>query len=121
MGHKKVLFPYQLGFGGAATGSMTGTSTITSDATYVKNLDVYTYYLSWTGTPTGVISVQVAPFETGPYYSLTFDPVLAQPAGSASGYEIDIHDMSNSWIRISYTNASGAGVLTAIIEGGDTN
>lgn len=99
---------------------MSGTNTINSDATNIENLDNVGYEVSWSGTPIGTISVQCS-VDGNSYFDLTFDPVLAQPAGSSGGYLINLNQVPFKWVRVSYTNTSGAGALTVKIIGKDIN
>lgn len=101
---------------------MTGTNTITTTATNIQNLDCVGYSVSWTGTPTGTISVLASVTgKAGTYYPLTFNPILAQPAGAAGGYLIALREIPYGFTQISYTNASGSGVLSVDIIGKDFN
>lgn len=108
---------------------MSGTNTINSEATNITNVDNIGFLISWTGTPTGIISIQCA-IENPPllgqvdqrtWIALTFDPALAQPAGSAGSYLVNVNQAPFTWIRVSYTNSSGSGVLTAKIMAKDIN
>lgn len=101
-------------------GSMTGTSVITSSSQNVENLDNIGLQVDWTGTPTGTIEVQGS-VDKVTFYSLTFNPVLAQPAGSASGYLINLNQFPWPWLRVKYTNASGTGSLSVWLFSKDLN
>lgn len=116
MGQKKLLPSYPI----IANGVMTGTNTIASTPTSVMNQDAIGIQVSWTGTPVGTITVQVST-DNVTYNTLTFDPVLEQPAGSASGYYINLDSAAFFWVKISYTNASGVGVFNAAICAKDWN
>lgn len=99
---------------------MASTNLIHSDATYIANLDLISYALSWTGTPTGTITIDGS-VDGSTFFDLTFDPVLAQPSGAAGGYLVNVSVEGFGWIRVSYTNASGTGTLTVKISGKDSN
>src|SRR3954463_11474741 len=72
---------------GTLAGTMASTSTIYTNIIGLRQVDNVGIEVTWTGTPTGTISVMVS--NSGAvFYALTFDPVLAQPAGSGSGYVI---------------------------------
>lgn len=74
----------------------------------------------WTGTGTGVFSVQVtnddpnSPTEEATWDDLTFNPVLAQPAGSAGGYAIDLNQLPFPYLRLHWepTDAPGQAAVT---------
>lgn len=80
------------------------------------------------GTMVGTLTVECSngnpgadqdPPGTLPWDSLTFDPLLAQPAGSNLSYLIDLNQVPFKFVRLSYTNASGAGTLTAVLTSKD--
>jgi hypothetical protein len=88
--------------------------------------------VSWTGTPTGTITINAAvnnpypdPYSaTNPIpsqNSLTFDPVLAQPSGSSGGYVIDLNQYPFPWLQVQYVNTSGTGTLNVWIFEKDLN
>lgn len=116
MGSKKVLPVYPL----IINGAMTGTATITSTPTNIQNLDNVGIQVSWTGTPTGTISV-LCSVDGVQYDSLTFTPTLAQPAGSAGSYLINLNQLPFPMVEVQYTNTSGTGVFNASIFGKDLN
>lgn len=112
-------------------GVMTGTATITSTPTAansgtsqpgqnVQNLDNLGLEISWTGTPTGTITVLGSNSGTT-FYALTFNPAITQPAGSAGGYLINLNQFPWPWLQVKYTNASGTGTLNAWLYGKDLN
>lgn len=101
-------------------GVMTGTSTIYSNIIDVTIKDNNGLEVTWTGTPTGTI--QVMGSSTGlHFYALTFNPALAQPAGSAGGYLININQFPWKYIMVQYLNASGSGLLTVSMTTKDLN
>lgn len=129
MGVKKTN-KYQMTFGGSSTGTMTGTSTITSNSQNVENFDNVGLEISWTGTPTGTITINgsisaafIQPGNTnaGTFYPLTFSPGLTQPSGSAGGYLVDLNQVPFPVINVSYTNSSGTGTLNVYIVSKDLN
>lgn len=115
MGQKR-----NLDFQNITNGVMTGTTTITSATTNVQNLDNVGLEISWTGTPTGTISVLGSNSNVN-FYPLTFSPALTQPAGSAGGYLIDLNQFPFFYIQIQYVNVSGTGVLNTYFSGKDLN
>jgi hypothetical protein len=103
-------------------GVMTGTSAITSNALNIRFLDNIGVQFNFTGTPTGTFQVLVsADHEQDPEGNVTvpgtFIPVTLSPApvasGSAGQIYIDLNQLSAPWLEVSYTNASGVGVLNA--------
>lgn len=76
--------------------------------------------VTWTGTPTGTFTVNVSNSGIS-FYALTFSPALAQPAGSASGYAIDLNQIPFKYIMLKYINASGSGVLSVYGQNKDLN
>lgn len=88
-------------------------ATITSDAVDIEFLDNVGLNIDWTGTTNGTITVECSNLSTpSSFKALTFDPVLAQPAGVAGGYLVDINNASWSFIRVVFTRTSGTGTLT---------
>ena len=97
---------------GVLAGVMTGTTTIYTNIIGIRQTDNQGIELTWTGTPTGTIQVMVSNSGIN-FYALTFDPSLAQPAGSASGYVISLTGIPFQYLFVQYTNASGTGTITA--------
>ena len=105
---------------GVTTGAMASTNTIYSNVVDISNTDNQGLEITWTGTPTGTISVMCS--ESGVnFYALTFDPAITQPAGSAGGYLIDLNQVPWRYVMIQYTNASGTGSLFSYIGSKDLN
>ncbi len=116
MGSKKTLptfFPFQ-------AQAVTGTNNYPSPSTFIANLDNIGAQVIFTGTMTGTLVVEVSNDNTN-FDSLTFDPVLDQPSGSALHFGIDLNQLPWPYLRFSYLNASGSGVLTVSIFGKDLN
>ena len=105
---------------GVLTGAMASTNVIYSNIQDVRNTDNQGLEISWTGTAVGTIEVQGSTSGTN-FYSLTFNPVLTQPAGTAGGYLIDLNQFPWPYLMIKYTNASGSGSLTAWLCSKDVN
>lgn len=105
---------------GVTSGVMASTNTIYSNVMMVENIDNMGLEVTWTGTPTGTISV-LCSNSGASFYSLTFSPVLGQPAGSAGGYLIDLNQLPFKYVAIQYTNASGSGTLKVYSETKDLN
>jgi tripartite-type tricarboxylate transporter receptor subunit TctC len=103
------------------TGGTAGPQTVTGTNTYLTTPIEITPYQScsfqpvWTGTPTGVITLQ------GSNDGVNFDDIAAsvptQPAGSASHTLITVFGLPVKWIQLKYVNASGSGTLVANFMG----
>lgn len=87
--------------------------TLTSQSINEQFLDNVGIQIQWTGAPVGVIAVN-ASIDGLTYYALTFDPVLAQPAGSAGGYLVNLNQLPFVYFNVTYTKTSGTGALTVI-------
>jgi hypothetical protein len=105
---------------GVTAGVMTGTSTIYSQIIDVTIKDNQGLELTWTGTPTGTIQIMGSSSGAN-FYALTFSPLLAQPAGAAGGYLIDLNQFPWKYLMVQYTNASGSGLLTTWLTTKDLN
>lgn len=105
--------------------NMTGTAVLTSKVMDWRLIRAGSVQVVWTGTPTGVFSLQGS-------LDYTVDPsgavknagtwedlgiALTAPAGAAGNDLADITITGIPWIRVIYTNASGTGTLTATGHG----
>lgn len=123
MGAKKTLPPfYALGTPGppVAGQSVVGVTIYTQNqtSTYVYNLDSMGIQFTWTGTPTGTISI-LACNDNINFIPLTLPPSMTQPAGSAGGFLLEFQQFPYAYIQIKYANTAGSGTLLAIISGKD--
>lgn len=84
-----VAFQHDMGIDIRFTGSMTGTLTVN-------------------GSNDGLV-----------FSSLTFNPALAQPAGSNLNYLINLEHFGFQYLQVSYVNSSGSGTLTSILTSKD--
>ena len=99
---------------GVVAGVMTGTTVIYTNILGIRQTDNQGIEINWTGTPTGVIEIMVSNSGIqGNFHALTYNPVLAQPAGAAGGYVIANTAIPFQYMYIRYTNASGVGTITA--------
>lgn len=105
---------------GVVSGTMTSTSTIYSQIMDISKMDNSGLEVTWTGTPTGTLSVLVSNSGAN-FYTLTFSPALAQPAGSSGGYVINLNQVPFKYLLLQYTNASGSGTLTVYGQNKDLN
>ncbi len=104
----------------AIQGAMASTNTIYSQIVDISRMDNIGLEVTWTGTPTGTFSVMVSNSGIN-FYALTFNPALAQPVGSASGYAVNLNQVPFRWMMLQYTNASGSGTLTVYGQNKDLN
>jgi hypothetical protein len=99
---------------------MTGTSTITSATQNVANFDNMGLEITWTGTPTGTISI-LGSVSGINFYPLTFSPSLTQPAGTASGYLVSLNQFPWPYLQLQYVNSSSTGTLNVYLFSKDLN
>lgn len=105
---------------GNPNGAMASTNTIYTQIVDISRMDNMGLEITWTGTPTGTFSVMVSNSGIN-FYALTFNPILAQPAGAPGGYAIDLNQLPFKYLMLQYINASGSGVLTAYGQVKDLN
>lgn len=99
---------------------MASTSVIYSQIIEKSRQQKVNFEIAWTGTAIGVFEVLVSNSGIN-FNALTFDPALAQPAGSAGGYTIDISSLSSKYVMIRYTNTSGTGTVNVYAQFQDVN
>ncbi len=96
------------------SGDMSGD--LASDPVTTEFNDNVGIQVTWTGTPTGVLDVQVSMDITNlGWQSVPFDPSPSQPAGADGSNWYEINQTPAGFVRLIYTAASGAGVLKAKI------
>lgn len=117
--------------------TMTGTATITSPVTDILYKDNVAYAVSWTGNPVGTFQVQGSvdykpglPQSDvgGPQNNGTWTTVPAVDAsgnppaatGTAGQILMNLVGLCFPFVRLVYTNISGAGVLTGYVSGKST-
>jgi hypothetical protein len=105
---------------GNASGTMSGTNTIYSQIMEISRADNCGLELSWTGSPTGVLSIMVSNSGVN-FYALTFNPALIQPAAGAGGVAVNLNQLPFKFLMVQYTNTSGTGVLTCTAQFKDLN
>ena len=106
--------------GGTATGAMASTNTIYSQILDVSKIDNSGLEITWTGTPTGTLSILVSNSGVN-FYALTFNPALTQPGGSGGGYAVNLNQLPFKYMLLQYTNGSGTGVLSVYGQNKDLN
>lgn len=80
----------------------------TSVLVNILHVDRVAIEFAWTGTPTGVIEVQVS--NTGNFWTPV--DISAAPAGSAAGAFVEI-ETSAKFVRVFFDRTSGTGTLSA--------
>ena len=105
---------------GLLNGVMSGTNTIYTQIVDVSRMDNAGLEVTWTGSPVGTFQVMVSNSGIN-FYALTFNPALAQPAGSAGGYAVDLNQLPFKYFMLQYTNTSGSGVLNVYAQVKDLN
>ncbi len=91
-------------------------ASITSDAVKYEWEDNVSIHAVWTGTPTGVLDVQLSldPVNLG-WQSVPFTPTPDAPSGSNGSNWYDITQTAAAYVRLVYTFTSGTGSLSAQI------
>ena len=105
---------------GLLNGVMSSTNTIYTQIIDISRIDNMGLEITWTGTPTGTLSVMVSNSGIN-FYALTFNPALTQPAGSAGGYAIDLNQLPFKYVMLQYTNSSGSGTISTYGQIKDLN
>ena len=100
---------------GTLSGTMASTNTIYTNIIGIRQSDNVGIEVTWTGTPTGTISVMVSNSGIN-FYALTFNPALAQPTGAAGGYVISMTALPFQYCFVQYINASGSGSIAAYFQ-----
>jgi hypothetical protein len=71
---------------------------------------------AWTGTPTGIVTVQVSlDYDNLGWQTMIFSPTPSQPSGSAGNNWFEINQSPAAWVRVIYTRTSGTGLFSAKI------
>ena len=105
---------------GVVSGVMTSTNVIYSQVVDVSKMDNVGLEVTWSGNPTGVFQIMVSN-SGNHFYALTFNPVLAQPSGSAGGYAVNLNQIPFKFLMLQYINTSGSGLLTVYGQNKDLN
>lgn len=102
------------------------TTTVHSAPENISQVSYIGFDISWTGAPVGSFSVEVSnTFQlypggqteaAGNWTALTLSAPVAA-AGTSGNAFIDIDGVSSTWIRLTYTAASGTGTLNATLSG----
>lgn len=107
-------------------------TTLTSIATNIEQISCASYDIAWTGSPVGVITVEVSntyvpsaapgnrPVNAGNWSvipSSAFTGTYPTPSGTANNGALDLAITGFTWVRIVYTPTSGTGSLTVVVAG----
>lgn len=100
---------------------------IIGPASNVEFLDNVGMSVVWTGTPTGLFTVEVnntlqqdsqgVVTNAGTWIALSFNPALTVPSGAPGSFFVDVNQTGAFWIRFHYTATSGAGTLNVTTSG----
>ena len=91
------------------------TAALVSLETDVEQLDSFTYYAVWTGTPTGNLSVQVSNDRQN-WRNLPIEPSL-DLIGAAGSAFINVQSIDFKYARLSWGFTGGLGTLNAFFKG----
>jgi hypothetical protein len=117
---KRVIDPFKV----IDTGSMSGS--LTSAATVVRNLDMCTYFVEWTGSaPVGYLSFEYVQKESANPALEVWEQIDLGPAvgssipisGNSGSHTIIFSIVPFIKIRAKYTRSSGTGTLDITIVG----
>jgi hypothetical protein len=121
MAAKTFIKPYKV----LSSGDMSQSS-LTSSITSIQGVDNVVYQFIFTGTPTGVFTIEVStdyapgvgpnsePANPGHWVTLPVTPALVA-SGTDGSVFVDLNQMGSPYIRAVYTRTSGTGVLNIII------
>lgn len=105
---------------GTVAGTMSSTNVIYTNIIEKSRMDNLGYEVTWTGTPTGTLEV-VCSNSGSHWFSLTFDPAISQPAGSATTIGLNLNQVPFKYIMLKYTNASSTGTISVYGQNCDLN
>lgn len=106
--------------------AVSSTTTYTSAASNILNLDNIGIQCNFTSTPTGTLTIEVsldhAETATGEItvagnWITVSNSSTSISSGSPTNVYYDLNQLSAPWVRLKYINASGSGTLTAYLCG----
>jgi len=89
-------------------------ATITGPKTVVEQFDAVSFFLEFTGTPTGTFTIEWSNDDIN-WYALDFGSTISA-VGAAGNHKIDINLITFKFLRVVYTRTGGVGSLDAIIK-----
>lgn len=96
------------------------TGTINSEAIWLQSIYAYAIQASWTGTPTGDLSLEVSSDVTNDPASVatwtTYTGTSQSTAGAAGNHMWDVTEAGHKWVRVKYVHTSGSGTLTVVFN-----
>jgi len=109
------------------TGAMASTNTIHSQVFDMRSLEGGAFAPAWSNNPSGTFIVEVSldympnpnggtPLNAGTWNNLGAS-VSGNPAGSSGSTYIPVYAACTAFIRLTYTNSSGSGVLSGSFIG----
>lgn len=126
--------------GNPSANNMTGTATIGPVVLDISPADKASFDIQWVGTAVGALKFEISnsyfphpsdlsgsvktPIRAGKWVDVTslFTPAIVQPAGTTNNIAVALAAVSGAmafyYLRISYTNVSGAGALDVYLSGG---
>jgi len=122
---RKLLQRTMLDTFSAPSGVVTGVAVYTTQFQPIDSFESCMIQLAWTGSPTATVSLEISADAVPPLgYSsgsslpqpVVFD-TLSGSAQSTTGTNVITYEVLHTdaqWIRVKWTNASGAGVVTSI-------
>ena len=97
------------------SGSMTGTSVITSSTVRCDSMTSPSVQFVWTGTPNGTFVVEGSN-DNATWTALTLSTSLTA-TGAAGNHLVNLFPFPFKWFRCTYTNSSSTGTLNAYFFG----
>jgi len=91
--------------------AVSGTITVSGSPIRCDRFSGITFVCSWTGSPTGTLSVQ-ASLDNITYFDIGASVSQQPGAGSATATMINNVGIVAPWVTIFYTNSAGTGALT---------
>jgi hypothetical protein len=108
MSAKRVINNKAYLVAGDASGDVTG------DAVDIAGVDKICFQVSWTGTPTAVLEIEIS--NDGLLWTTSAAAAIAEPAGSVGNTMIEL-ETAAAFARLFFDRTSGSGTVSAHIVG----